>query len=184
MHFSISAHNHLLTTRSQGEDVRKQLEDRFRRERRDYLEIDFSDVDALTISFTDEFLGRFLTELGATQSEPIPVLLSALNPDTAEEVAAVLDRRKLVAVGRVDGQLRLVGGDGYLRSIFEATLAVGESTPGTLAEKLGLSVPNANNRLKKLVDAGALERARVAVPRGGREFEYRVPPVFCAASVA
>ncbi|MEV6192912.1 winged helix-turn-helix transcriptional regulator [Streptomyces sp. NPDC051920] len=44
-----------------------------------------------------------------------------------------------------------------------------------LAETLGISLPNANNRLQRLVEAGALHRQRGSGPdRGGKEFTYRV----------
>jgi DNA-binding MarR family transcriptional regulator len=45
-----------------------------------------------------------------------------------------------------------------------------------LAEALGISVTNANNRLKRLVQAGALSRNRAPGPeRGGKEFVYTLP---------
>ncbi|CAL9677873.1 hypothetical protein SUDANB105_08184 (plasmid) [Streptomyces sp. enrichment culture] len=44
------------------------------------------------------------------------------------------------------------------------------------AEVLGISLPEADNRLKRLVEAGALRRERAAAPeRGGKEFTYRLP---------
>ncbi|MEV4451554.1 MULTISPECIES: MarR family transcriptional regulator [Streptomyces] len=45
-----------------------------------------------------------------------------------------------------------------------------------LAEELHISLPNANNRLKRLLAAGALRRERSDGPdRGGKEFIYSAP---------
>lgn len=182
MHFSVPTANQLLTTRSEGDKIRRQLEEEFRKQRPDHLEVDFGDVKALTISFTDEFLGRFLTEVQGAPHEPIPIMLSGLNEDTAEEVHAVLGRRTLVVAARVDGRLRLLGDDKYLRAMLEEVVTTREATPATLAVNLSITVQNANNRLKRLVDAGSLERTRSSLPGGGREYSYRLPAPFHAAT--
>lgn len=44
--------------------------------------------------------------------------------------------------------------------------------PVALAERLGVSVQAANNRLRRLYDIGLADRERVAVAGGGREFSY------------
>jgi len=50
----------------------------------------------------------------------------------------------------------------------------GEVTASKVAAELGLTVPNASTRLKRLVDDGYLMRAEEIAPSGGIEFIYRV----------
>jgi hypothetical protein len=173
MYFSTS--RGLLTTRAQGEHLRQDLERHLIEQRAQHLEISFGDVHALTISCADEFLGRFLTELHASTRDPVPVLLSGLTDDTWQEVDVVLERRKLAAAAIIDGRLELVGGDSYLKDTFRHSTQLGRFTPAQIATDLGVTVQNANNRLKKLVNMGALVRSRVNIPGGGREFSYQVP---------
>jgi len=183
MRFSVPAERGLLTTRSEGERLRQKLEKALRPRPTD-LDVSFSDVKALTISFADEFLGRVLTELQVAPHEPIPIVLTGLNEDAAEELDVVLERRKLAAASEVGGRLTLIGGDRYLKSTYEAAVTLRRFTPAALAEKLGSTVQNINNRLKKLVQAGALERSRVPVAGGGREYEYYIPEAFSVAQPA
>jgi DNA-binding Lrp family transcriptional regulator len=52
-------------------------------------------------------------------------------------------------------------------------LELGEFRANNLAAALSISPQNANNRLKRLVDAGALQRRQALVSnRGSKEFVY------------
>jgi predicted transcriptional regulator len=46
-----------------------------------------------------------------------------------------------------------------------------------VAERLNITAPNANNRLKRLVAARALIRRQGVAERGGKEFTYCAPGV-------
>jgi predicted transcriptional regulator len=73
-------------------------------------------------------------------------------------------------------QYRLLGDAAILADTYAATRRLGDFRAAQLAEELGISLPNANNRLKKLVEAGALYRERGSGPeRGGKEFTYCLP---------
>lgn len=184
MKFLVDSERGLLTTRSDGESNRRRLEAEIESQQLNFLEVSFDGVDALTISFADEFLGRLLTELQSAVREPIPVLVTGLNEDTAVELDVVLERRKLIAACFLNGDLRLLGGDRYLKLTYSAAARLHRFTPGQLAIEIDASVQNVNNRLKRLITAGALQRARVSVSGGGREYEYRVPAVFDAPAAA
>lgn len=164
----------VLTTRDDGEALRAELETRFDTERPERLEIAFAAVDALTISYVDAFLGRFLTELVAAQREPVLLMLSGLTEDTASEIDAVLERRKLLAAAIVDGEPTLLGADPYLRSTFIEAVGLARFSPNDIAETMAVTVQNANNRLKRLVSMGALSRRRSDPAAGGREYCYEV----------
>ncbi|MGZ6609309.1 MAG: hypothetical protein ACXVFI_19845, partial [Solirubrobacteraceae bacterium] len=122
----------------------------------------------------DAFLGRFLTEITAGTREPVLLLITGLTADTAEEVEAVLIRRKLAAATVVDGEPVLLGGDSYLKSTFAQVARRGRSSPNDVAAALNTTAQNANNRLKRLVSMGALHRYRSDPAGGGREFAYEV----------
>lgn len=184
MYFLVPTEKGLLTTRAHGEELRDQLERDFNAQRPRNLEMSFGDVAALTISFADEFLGRFLTEIRATTQDPVLVLLTGLTDDTWQEVDVVLERRKIGAAFVKDGQLDFLGGDRYLKETFRQAAKADHTTPAELAARLGTTVQNVNNRLKKLVELGALERSRVNLVGGGREFSYQVPAVFRSSASA
>lgn len=181
MKFLVESERGLLTTRSEGEANRRKLEAAIESQQDGFLEICFDGIDALTISFADEFVGRMLTELQSAVREPMPILITGLNEDTAIELDVVLDRRHLVSAALVDGDLKLLGADRYLASTFTAAKQLENFTPGQLAGEIDTSVQNVNNRLKVLLMAGALERTRVQVSGGGREYEYRIPASFTTA---
>jgi hypothetical protein len=151
--FLVDSESGLLTTRSEGESNRLRLEAEIEAQRAESLEICFDDVQALTISFADEFLGRLLTELQSAIREPMPMLITGLNEDTAVELDVVLERRKLISASLLDGDLKLLGGDRYLKSTYSAAVRLQRFTPGQLAGAIDASVQNVNNRLKRLPSA-------------------------------
>src|ERR1017187_3674976 len=54
-------------------------------------------------------------------------------------------------------------------------LSLGTFSALDLAERLAITPQNVNNRLKRLVEAGAIRRRRVVSSRGGKEFTYTAP---------
>lgn len=164
-----------LATRATGSDARVAMEQEIRAHATvDLLVIDFTGTEAMTNSFTDEFLGKFYLSLAAGDVPAAAVSLVGLTEETRDAVSVCLERRKQVAVDADTHQL--VGDSAVLASTYEQAQILGTFRAGALAEALAISVTNANNRLKRLVEAGALRRDRVAVPeRGGKEFSYTVP---------
>jgi hypothetical protein len=136
--------------------------------------ISFQNVTAMTGSFTDEFLGKLLVARAAGLTGRAPVILTGLTDETAWEVNLCLERRKTVAVWADDAALRLLGGDEIVKQTFAAAALRGEFRASDLAVDLSTSQQNVNNRLKRLLDAGALLRDRQDPAAGGREFLYRV----------
>ena len=59
------------------------------------------------------------------------MLVTGLNEDTAVELDVVLERRKLLAACILNGQLRLLGGDRYLKSTYSAAALLGVSLPAS-----------------------------------------------------
>ena len=109
----------------------------------------------------------------------MPVLITALNEDTAFELDVVLDRRRLVSVAIVEGDLRLLGADRYFASTFRADDRLGSfprvSSRMRSRRRSKTLTTDSNNSCR------ALERARIHVSGGGREYEYGIPAVFSDA---
>jgi len=169
------------TTRDDGDALRAELERRFAAARPTELEVSFDGIDAVTISYIDAFLGRFLTELTAAHRDPVLFLLTGLTEDTSSEVDAVMGRRKLLAAAIVDGRPTLLGADAYLESTFIEATRLGRFTPNDIAASLSVTAQNANNRLKRLVAMGVLRRSRSDPAEGGREYAYEVHRVIQSA---
>jgi hypothetical protein len=163
-------------TRSLGQEGRARLDDLLG-ERGDVdLTIDFAGVEVMNISFADEFLGKFLTSHDFA-AEGATVKVTGLNEDNRFSVSVCVERRSTpVAVLEQDGHLGLLG-DSILAATFERALQLHSFKANELAEALGLTPQNANNRLKRLAAAGALRKAQVTgSARGGKEFMYVALP--------
>ncbi|MEU3550836.1 MarR family transcriptional regulator [Streptomyces longwoodensis] len=174
--YPVKEHGTFLATRVKGADARRALEEELTAAASvALLTIDFGGVEAMTNSFVDEFLGKFYLSLAAGDVNAAGVRLVGLDEETREGVTVCLERRKQVAV---DGNIHeLLGDASILADTYAEARRLGEFRTAELAEALGISLPNANNRLKRLVEAGALYRQRSAGPeRGGKEFTYRLPP--------
>jgi hypothetical protein len=172
IHFAVP--DGVWTTRDDGDALRAHLEQQVARERPSRIEVSFESVEAVTISYIDAFLGRLLTELTAAHRDPALILLSGLTEDTASEVDAVLERRKLLAAAIVDNAPTLLGADSYLRSTFVEAVRLGRFSPNEIADAMNVTAQNANNRLKRLVAMGALRRYRSDPASGGREYAYEL----------
>ena len=177
LNFDVGRHSEtrFLATRSKGRELRTELEDRVLGVSPDEVVIDFSGVEAMTISFADEFVGRFYASLASGDTAAPLVLLTGLNEDNLTTVSICLERRELAAAAVLDHQPVLVGAPDYLAETYEEAVNLGTFSALDLASRLGLSAQNMNNRLKRLVDAAAVRRRRIASGRGGKEFAYTAP---------
>lgn len=137
------------------------------------LAIDFHDVEAMTNSYADELIGKFYVSLAAGDVAASRVLLVGLNEETRDAITICLERRKLAAL---DGDEDvLLGQAAAIEDTYAQARSLGEFKASALAEAMGITLTNANNRLKRLVEAGAIQRERADSPeRGGKEFTYRV----------
>jgi hypothetical protein len=175
--FDIAQHGEaqFLATRSKGRDIRGELEDQISRDHPEEVVIDFTSVEAMTISFADEFLGRFYASLASRDGSAWLILLAGLNEDNFATVSICLERRDLAAAVIVDHQPVLVGAPDYLAETYQQAVSLGTFSALDLADLLGISAQNTNNRLKRLVEAAAICRRRIASARGGKEFTYTAP---------
>jgi hypothetical protein len=158
-------------TRGLAQDGRGRLDDLLGNREGVDLVIDFAGVDVMNISFTDEFLGKFLT------SHDFSVAGTTVQIAGLNAVVCVERRETQVVVVEPDGNLALVG-EKMLAQTFDAATKLGKFKANELAEVLSLTAQNANNRLKRLAQAGAVRKTQVTgSTHGGREYVYEVLPV-------
>ena len=174
--FPVGQYGSFLATRASAKTAREALETQIKaRGATTTVHIRFDDVEAMTISFADEFLGRFYSSLAAGDVATTGVLLSGFNEETREAVGICLERREVVALAIDNDVASLLGRTEALADTFEVAARLGEFRANDLAKALSITPQNANNRLKRLVDAGTLQRRQASVSnRGGKEFVYHV----------
>jgi DNA-binding transcriptional ArsR family regulator len=177
MTFPVGQRGAFLATRNIARAILADLEERIASNlASEVVLVDFGAVDAMTISFADEFLGRFYTALAAGHIRAVAVLLRGLNEETAETITICLERRELIAAALVDGGKALIGAQDFLAESYRHALELRRFKAGEFAAALGITPQNANNRLKRLVAAGALRKERsISSGRGGKEFSYALP---------
>lgn len=165
---------HWVMTREAGAEVRTRLvEELSKAHPDDTVVIDFVGMQAMTYSFADEFIGKFLVLRDAEVTPAIGVILRDLAPDPLETIELVLERRsQCVVLVEPDG-CRLIDGGQYLAETYDAAVALGTFRASEIAAQLSITPQNANNRLKKMSGMGVLHRERASNERGGREFSYR-----------
>ncbi|MCK2214051.1 MarR family transcriptional regulator [Actinomadura sp. ATCC 31491] len=128
----------------------------------------------MTNSFADELIGKLYTSLAASDVTSGGVQLLGMNEETRDAVTVCLERRKLVAVA--GDEQRLLASDELLQATYAVARHLNQFRAADLASELAISLPNANNRLKRLLEAGAL--CRQPDPereRGGKQFTYQLP---------
>lgn len=172
--YPVKEHGPFLSTRAKGTAARLSLEEHVAAAPSALLTIDFGGVEAMTNSLVDEFLGKFYLLLAAGDIHAEGVRLVGLDEETRDGITVCLERRKQIAV---DGDTHeLLGDTAVLVDTYTHALRLGTFRTAQLAEALDVSLPNANNRLKRLLEAGALHRERTSGPdRGGKEYTYRLP---------
>jgi hypothetical protein len=160
------------TSRSQGRDRRLALEDELKSRSDASIVIDFGEVRAMTISFADEFLAKFVTSFDGLGRD-FTVAVRGLNDENREAIEIALERRKANVVLLEDESEPELLGDKRNDETFRTALGLGSFRAIQIADLLKISPQNANNRLQPLVNVGALRKSRtVGLARGGKEFVY------------
>lgn len=177
MHYEVGRFGAFLATREKAAKIRDDLEKALRKANpEELIEISFKGVQAATISFADEFVGRLMTARMSQDLPEIGILLTNLNGELFEAIDVCLERRELLAAYAKGQEVGLLGKvDSHLTKTFQTSYELEEFRASELADELEITIQNANNRLKKLTDAGVLMRDRSDPEAGGKEFIYRVP---------
>lgn len=167
----------LLIGRPKAEQARAALERELRNlAADDAVGLDFRGVKAITVSFTEAFFVPLLGQWATGYHENHPLVVFGANAEVRDTLEAVLRLRHLAVLAvNADDEAALLGGEQGLRETAHVAYALGEFAAADIADRLGLSLQAANNRLKELVQRGALARLPGFAPSGGRQYRYRVP---------
>jgi|SRR5664280_2739379 len=181
MHFRLSdrvGQDGLLATREQAETIRSELQAELlaHRSGAEPVAIDLRGIAAMSFPFADGFFGPLLAGWLSGYYDEHPIIVFGANEGVAETVDAALKLRNMGVIS-VGDETKLLGGEPALRDTIAVAANLGRFSATQLGVELGVSPQAVNNRLKALVRMGALVRVPVAVPGGGREFEYRVASV-------
>lgn len=164
-------------TRERGRELREQLEAMLRQAQPgDVVEIDLSEPEALSVSFTDELVGRLLAARASGDFDDRALVIVGTSDDTRETVEAVLARRNVPGIYRDEhtGKLVALGGAPWFAETLHEAQGLRTFRAAELGNRLGLTAQAANNRLRALTTSGAVVRERITPDRGGKEFEYRI----------
>jgi len=137
--------------------------------------LSFTGVQDITAAFADECIARLLSGRAAGFYEDHPVLAVDANSDVREGLSSALRNRGLVLLSLSGDGPELLGAPEHLDETMRVAHELGEFSVVDLAKRLELTTPAANNRVKQLLRAGALSRARVIPRRGGNEYRYTAP---------
>jgi hypothetical protein len=159
----------VLATREKGRDVADQvalaLAD-------SGLVISFTGVEVATPSFLDEIVVRLAGLLRSNEDRI--VVIADMNDDVSESLRLVLDNRGLVLATLANDQVELLGGPVQLKKTLSAATRLKRFDAAALARELKVKVPNLHQRLKALMEAGAVTR-RPDEASSRRRFEFEVP---------
>ncbi|HJQ46900.1 MAG TPA: DUF4325 domain-containing protein [Amycolatopsis sp.] len=170
--FSVVQLGEYPATRGLGHEGRVRLDDLLDQREDIDLVIDFAGVKVMNISFADEFLGKFLASHDFS-ANGTTLRIAGLNTDNRYSVVVCVERRAAqVVIVEPDGQPVLVG-DKMLAATFAQAFALEKFKANDLAEAMALTAQNANNRLKRLAQVGAVRKIQTTGPgHGGREYTY------------
>lgn len=163
-----------LATRERGRRVREDIEQSLASLRPgETLALDFSGVEAITVSFGDECVAKLLADRTAGDFPDKGLVVEGANDDVRETLDVVLQRRKLAIVATGPEGFEVLGPRDWLDSTLNVAARLRSFSARELAEELDLTPQASNNRLKHLMATGAVIRELVIPEGGGKEYLYR-----------
>ena len=157
----------VLSTRERGREAADQVQEAFDR---GSIVINFKSVEVATPSFLDEIVRR-LSGLLRGNEERVVVIAQA-NEDVADSLELVLDKHKMALATVKDDQLELLGGSAQLKTTLKAAQQMGSFSAADLAKELEVKLPNLHQRLKGLMEAGAVAREPDESATRGKRHRY------------
>lgn len=148
----------------------------------DIVICDLKDIVDCSSSFVDEFLltwQRSICELKNTM-----MILTNMSEDVQYTVESALNQRNrisnenLTLINYVSSHFEVLGNklEKNTRQVFELVSDGSHISAREVAERFGLELNSAGNRLKKLYDAHAVIRIEQSADAGGK-FEYYIPNI-------
>lgn len=169
--FALAAHGRVLATRNAGRKVAPHLSDAI--EQHAAVVVSFADIEAVTPPFLDELLRAVRAVLSAERDGRV-IAVTRLDDDLRETLQVVLERNKMSLAELREGRLELLTAVPHLAETLDAAQELGTEyfTAPQLADRLELKLPNVNQRLTQLVQAGALAREPDPDAARGKRYRY------------
>jgi hypothetical protein len=142
-----------------------------------------ADADCLLVSFwqvdvaSPPFLAEVVNALRAVliADEKRWLLLTGMNEDVKESMELVLHRQKMSITALEGDHIELLGGSTQLIETLREAQRMGTFTAPDLADRLKIKLPALHQRLKALVEAGAVSREDDPTATRGKRGKYSAP---------
>lgn len=157
----------VLSTRERGRAAADQVQEAFDR---GSIVINFKSVEVATPTFLDEIVRRLGGLLRGNEDRV--VVVTGANEDVADSLELVLDKHKMALATVKDDQLELLGGSAQLKTTLAAAQQMGSFSAADLAKELEVKLPNLHQRLKGLMEAGAVAREADESATRGKRHRY------------
>jgi len=171
--YQLSQSGSHLWGRPKGATVRQAIEDKLgMAQTGDIVMVDFTDVEVMDYSFSNEVFGKLLSRLPREHTGK-HLALKNLNDYVKENLEPALRDLKLIALVIQGERWQLIGNAKNtdvetLRSLEE----LGPADLASIAQKLGISVTACSNRLNKLAEQGLIKKLEVEKPVGNEKYMY------------
>jgi len=173
---NMSKYGEMVGTREEGREAQKEIIQAIEGvPEGEGLILSLNGIKVFSGSFADEaVVTPYQRLIGGEYGEKY-MLLECDNKEVMGDIEAKLERRKLaILVLRGESGWYVVGAlKKYLKETLGEVIKNKEVTANDLAEKLGISLTNCNNRLSTLYKMGLIKRERVNNPVGGIFYIYR-----------
>ena len=173
---NIMKYGKMVGTREEGRKAQKEIVQSIEEiPEGENLTLNLKGIKVFSGSFADEAVVTPYQRLVGGEYGEKYMLLECDNEEVLDDMEAKLERRKLSMLV-LDGQSDwyVVGAlKKHLKETLEEVIKNKEVTANDLAEKLGISLTNSNNRLSTLHKMGLIKRERVNNPAGGIFYIYK-----------
>lgn len=171
LHVILCDFGSILTSRESGRAVADAV--RLHTEDPKSFILDFDGVDAIGPLALDEVLTAVGHHLRLHRDDNVTALVTNLTEANRAILEMVLERGSWPGLAhRTHGQTELLGARPQLQETLRAVQELGPFTAPELADRLEMKLPNTNQRLKLLLQAGAVGRVRDETAEHGTRFAY------------
>ena len=174
LHYTLNDQGNVLATRAHGVTTAQHLQELY--DGQEVLILDFAGVDATSMTFLSQLLGAVSDIMKTRQRGGPLIMVMNVGGDVLIELQGVLERREATIAKLGPDGVELIAGAPHLQeTLREAQAFSPHFTTTELAERLAIELSTLNERLKPLIQAGALARERDPNARQGRKYLYRAP---------
>jgi len=171
LHVYLRDHGHVLSTRPRGRNAADHL--RSVADEPADLILDFEDVEVASPPFLQEIVDAAHGLVLRDKDTGRIVLFANMNEDVAETMRYVVAKRKLSLAYREGNRIDLLEAKPHLVQTLRTAQQLRSFTAPQLAEKLDIENDTATQRLKKLLETGAVVREPDPEAKQGIRHLYR-----------